>query len=131
VNHVEEQYDRKVRERQAFQRQYLKLGKLSNEDCRNEHLQYLKAQAKANRVERRNMVSEFSQVSSALPGFIGMLPCNNDRQQLKTIQRSLKLFGQQASPRLKSSFEAGRSEELKAVHNVSKSHEKTITAIPL
>jgi hypothetical protein len=76
VNHVEEQYGRKMRERQAFERQYLKLDKLSSEDCKKEHLQYLKAQAKANRTERRNVVSECSQVSGASPGFIVMLPCN-------------------------------------------------------
>jgi hypothetical protein len=81
-------------------------------------------------VERRNMVSECSQVSSASSGLIGMLLCNYDWQlQLETIERSLKLFGQQKSPRLKSSFEAGRSPDFKAIHDVSKaiSHEKTIT----
>jgi hypothetical protein len=67
-----------MKERQAFERQYLKLDKPSNEDRRKEHLQYLKEQAKANRVERRNMVSECSQVSSASSGLIGMLLCNYD-----------------------------------------------------
>jgi len=75
-------------------------------------LQYLKEQAKANRTtNRKKMVSECSQMSSASPGFIGMLPCNHDRQlQLEKIERSLRLFGQEPSCRLKSSFEGGKSE---------------------
>jgi hypothetical protein len=72
---VEEQFGRKMKERQAFERQYLKLDKLSNE-----HLQYLKEQAKANRIEKKKMVSECSQVSTASQGFIGMLPYNYDRK---------------------------------------------------
>jgi hypothetical protein len=99
-----------MKERQTFERKYLKLDKFSNEDCKKEHLRYLKEQAMANRTERKKMVSESSQLSSASPGFIGMQPCNYDRQlQLKTIERSLKLFGQQTSTRIQSSFETGRS----------------------